>query len=65
MSDDQRRFETEQRSRQQQSQQYKSTLETVALEKQKAQLTRSQQIIYGLIAVGVIVGIILLVTQVL
>jgi len=65
MSDDQRRFETEQRNRQQQSQQYKSTLETVALEKQKAQLTRSQQIIYGLIAVGVIVGIILLVTQVL
>lgn len=65
MSDDQRRFETEQRSRQQQSQQHKNTLETVALEKQKAQLTRSQQIIYGLIAVGVIVGIILLVTQVL
>lgn len=65
MSDDQRRFETEQRSKQRDSQRYKSTLETVALEKQKAQMTRGQQIVYGLIAVAVVVGIVLLITQVL
>jgi hypothetical protein len=65
MSDDQRRFETEQRNRQLQGNRFRNTLETVALARQTANLPRWQQILFGLIALGVVVAIVLLVLQVI
>ena len=65
MSDDQRRFETEQRNGQMQGTRFRNTLETVALARQTAGLPRWQQILFGLIAIGVVVAIVLLVLQVI